>query len=328
MSTQPNNALKIVYNRLSSFRETGLIIIILVVSIIIAVATPYFLTADNLLVVAIGLSADGIVAVGMTIALVSGGFDLSVGALMGLTGVFAGVLIQNGINAWVACLLTLLLGASLGLLNGFLIGKVGLNPFITTLGAMSVARGMAFAVTTGTTVSLTNISSSFSFIGEGRILGVSPIIIIFAVVAIVGDFMMRRSDVCRKVFYLGSNEKTAILSGINTTKVKIGVYLVTAILSSIAGLVTLSRFSGASPSGGTGAELRVISAAIIGGTSLKGGEGTVLGTVLGIVLLSFISNALVLLNISVYWQSLINGVILLLAVTIDHVSHNRRRMVS
>jgi ribose transport system permease protein len=273
---------------------------------------------------AVGLSGDGIIAIGMTLALVSAGFDLSVGSVMGLSGVFAASLMTLGIGSWIACIAALALGGLIGLLNGYLIGRVGLNPFITTLGTMSVARGMSYAITSGTSISLTNVSQSFAFIGEGKILGISPIILIFVFFALAGDFLMRKADFVRKVFYVGSNEKAALLSGINSSKVKRGVYLLTAVLSTIAGLITLSRFGGASPSGGQGAEFRVISAAIIGGTSLNGGEGTILGTVLGIVFLNLINNGLILLNISVYWQDLVNGVILIVAVTVDHVSHASR----
>jgi ribose transport system permease protein len=162
--------------------------------------------------------------------------------------------------------------------------------------------------------------------GQGEILGIPVIVAIFILIAIVGDFMIRRSELIRKVFYTGSNEKAAKFSGINTSKVKMQVYLLVAAFSSIAGILTLARFTVAAPTAGLGADasIRCISAAVIGGTSLSGGEGTILGSVLGIILLNIISNGLILLNVPVYWQDLINGVILITAVTIDYLSHKNK----
>jgi ribose transport system permease protein len=314
---------KSIISRFRDIRELNLLLIIIVVGAVLAILTPHFLKASNLLTTAIGFSADGIIVVGMTVALVSGGFDLSVGSVMGLAGVAAAVFFTLGINIWIACILALLIGAACGLFNGVFIGKVGLNPFITTLAMQGIARGLAYVLTEGSPISLSGVSASFKFIGSGNLLGIPIIVFLFVVIAIIGDFMLRKTEPLRKVFYTGSNEKAAVLSGINISNVKLGVYVMASSLAALAGILSIARFSVATPSAGTGAELRNISAAVIGGASLSGGEGTVFGSVLGVLLLNIINNGLVLLNVSVYWQDLINGLILIIAVTIDFLSHKK-----
>lgn len=306
------------------FRETTVVLGIITVSLILALLTPYFLTRENLVSTSIGLVADGIIAVGMTVALVSGGMDLSVGSVMALSGVTAGALYLSGISIWPACAVALAAGILCGLVNGFFIGRVGLNPFITTLAVMGIARGAAYVMTQGSPISLFGVPASFAFIGQGKILGVPFILVVLVLITLLGDFLMRKSEASRKVFYTGSNEKAAILSGINTARVKMGVYVLSAALSSIAGILSLSRFIVATPTAGMGADMRSISAAVIGGASLSGGEGTVLGAVLGVILLNLINNGLILLNVPVYWQELVNGVMLIAAVTLDYMGHHKK----
>jgi len=312
------------FEKFKNIRELSILAIIIVFSFILRFLTPYFLTYDNLKTVAIGLSADGIIAIGMTIALISGGFDLSVGSVMALSGVTTATLYAGGFNIWLAVLIGLLISALCGLVNGYFIGKVGLNPFITTLGMMGIARGIAYIITEGAYISLYDVSNVFSSLGGGDIFSIPFIVLIFIMIACFADFSLRKSSPLRKVFYTGSNEEAAILSGINTQKVKLYVFVLTAILAGIAGILTLSRFQVATPTAGTGAELRVISAAVIGGASLKGGEGTIFGAVLGVILLNIINNALILLNVSVYSQELVNGVVLISAVTLDYLSHKSK----
>jgi len=309
---------------LRGFKETTVILIIILLCVIISISVPVFLSVDNIKTTAIGLASDGIIAIGMTIALIGGGFDLSVGSVMGLAAVLTASFAGSGINIWLAALLTMIICMSIGLINGTLIGKVGLNPFITTLGMMSIARGAVFVITKGTSLSITNMTPSFRVLGSGGFLGIPMIVLIFLVLAVIGDFMVRRSFPAMKVFYVGSNEKAAILSGINTGKVKLVVYMFTALMASLAGILSLSRFGVATANMGNGSEMRVISAAVIGGASLTGGEGSVLGTILGVILLNIINNALVLFNVSVHWQNLIAGTILIFAVTADLLSHKRK----
>lgn len=312
------------WKKAMSFRETTLILIILAVAVIISILSPSFLTKSNLTTTAIGLSADGIIAIGMTVAIVLGGFDLSVPGSFALSGVITGILFLQGVNIWLACLIALAIGTLIGFVNGIFIGKVGINAFIVTLGMNGIASGAAYVITQGSPLSLAGVSKSFLFIGSGSILGIPFMVLLFVLFTVFGDFMMRRSEPLRKVFYTGSNEKAAILSGINTQNVKIWVFTLVAAMATLAGIVNTSRFTVATPTAGVGADMRAISAAVIGGASLQGGEGTIFGSVLGVILLNLINNGLVLLNVSVYWQNLINGVILIAAVSFDYFSHKNK----
>lgn len=302
-------------------REISLFLIIISFGILLSLLSPYFFSVTNISTTAIGLAGEGIIAVGMTAVLVLGGFDLSVGSVMALSGVVTGALYLSGVNIWLAAFIALICGVVCGLLNGYLIGKVKLNPFITTLGMMSIARGGSYVLTQGSPLSISGMAKSFTFLGSGQIGGFPVMVLVFVLLALIMDFALRRFAPMRQVFYVGSSEKAAALSGINVSKIKIGVFLLSALLSAVAGILTLSRFTVAQPNAGTGAELRAIAACVIGGASLNGGEGTVLGAVLGTVLLGLVNNALILLNVSVYWQDLITGVILISAVLIDFVTH-------
>jgi Ribose/xylose/arabinose/galactoside ABC-type transport systems, permease components len=309
------------FKKFFGVREVSLLLIIIGFAIILSFLSPYFFSATNLSTTAIGLASDGIIAIGMTVALVLGGFDLSVGSVMALSGVVTGALYLAGVNIWLAAFIALISGILCGLFNGYLIGKVKLNPFITTLGMMSIARGGSYVLTQGSPLSISGMAKSFTFLGSGQIFGFPMMVLIFLILAVIMDFALRRSAPMRQVFYVGSSEKAASLSGINVSKVKVGVFFLTAFLSAIAGILTLSRFTVAQPNAGTGSELRAIAACVIGGASLNGGEGTILGAVLGVVLLALVNNALILLNVSVYWQDLITGVILISAVLIDFITH-------
>jgi ribose transport system permease protein len=307
---------------LFAIRELTLTLTIVAFGMVLSFLSPHFCSIANLSTTAVGLSGDGIIAIGMTVALVLGGLDLSVGSLMAFSGVITGALYLGGVNIWLAALIALALGMGCGLINGYLIGTVGLNPFITTLGMMSVARGCSYVLTQGSPLSLAGLDPNFAFLGSGSLGGVVPVmVLIFVVLALLMDFAMRRSALMRQVFYTGSSEKAAALSGINVTRVKIGVFFLTSCLSSLAGILTLARFTVAAPNAGISAEMRAIAACVIGGCSLSGGEGTIMGAVLGVILLGLVNNALILLNVSVYCQELITGVILIAAVLVDFITH-------
>lgn len=325
MKKENSGQLTVALKRFLKRRETTVLLIIVGICILLGVITPTFLTGSNLRATAIGLATDGIIVIGMTVVLVSGGLDLSVGSVMAFSGVVAGTLhITFGWNIWLACLCTILICGVIGLINGLIIGKIGLSPLITTLGMMEIARGGTYVVTKGSPVSLSAAPDAFKFLGKGAVVGVPVLVLILVVLVIISDFLLRNSSAMRNVFYSGSNEKAAILSGINTRRVKIFVYIASAMISGLAGILSVSRFSVASATAGDGAEMRAISAAVIGGASLNGGEGTILGAIMGIILLNVIDNALVLLQVSVYWQQVISGTILVLAVMIDHFSHKKR----
>ena len=315
-----------VWKKIRSMKEFSVLVILLVLVVFISVMSPAFLTVTNLRTTAIGFSCNAIIAIAMTLALVSGGFDLSVGSVLGLSAVCVVVLTNNGLNVWLACLVGLLAGAFCGTINGVLIGYMNLNAFITTLGMQQMARGIVYVLTNGGSIGLKDAPgvAAFRVIGSGSIGKIPVLVIVCLILVIIGDILVRRSGVARNVFFVGSNEKTAMLSGINTRLVKTMVYVLTGTLSGLAGVLTASRFGTATSSTGSGVEMTVISAAVIGGVSLSGGKGTVAGAVLGVIMMSVISNILVILNVSVHWQNFITGAILILAIIFDVLSNRKK----
>jgi len=306
-------------------RELSLLLIIITSSIVIYILRPVFLSRANLAATAMGFSAEGFIVMGMTVALISRGFDLSVGGVMASTAIVCGYLYNSGINIWVAAIISIAIGVSFGVINGLLIGKIGLNTFIATLATLSISRGLAYVLSEGSFVWIGGGElGRFSTLGGGFIFGIPLMIIYLIVFAIILDFLSRRSETVRKVFYLGDNENAAVLAGINVFKVKMGVFIFSAFLASVSGVLTLSRFQTATPVMGTGVALRAVSAAIIGGTTLRGGEGSIIGGILGIILISIINNAMVLFAVPIYWQELVNGLVLLIAVTVDFYANRRR----
>ena len=322
---QTNSSISNLFKAIRAFRESTLILIILVVCIIMSFVSPYFFTWPNLKAIMLSFSTEGIVVVGMTLILVVGGFDLSVGSVMCLAMVIGGKLFLLGVNPWVASLIGIAFCSLIGFTMGIFVTKVGLNFFITTLAFMGIARGLCFVITQGTPLSLFALPKSFKFIGQGTISSIPFTIFIFAVIVVISDYLMRKSSLARKVFYTGSNEKAAIFSGIKTHRVKIVTCVLCSTLAGLAGIIYMSRFGASIPGFGIGLELNAISAVVIGGASLTGGVGTVLGSILGIALLQTITGSMVLLDVSPYWQDLIRGGILLGAVSLDHIRHTRKR---
>ena len=319
-----NNIIGTVKKRLT-MREAVLIYLIVICSVIVGSFSKYFFTGANMYTTAISMAADGIIVIGMTVVLIMGGIDLAVGSMLSFSVVLAGAAYAHwGINIWLAALMALLASALFGLISGILIGKMKFNPFIATLGIMGVARGLSNVLTEGSAMSLTGVSDAFLYLGRGGFLGVSVFFLIFLVLAVVLDFMLRKTSPMKDIFYTGSNEKAAILSGIDTGNVKIVVYTLSSLFAGLAGVLSLARFGVASPTLGTGAEMRVISACVIGGASLTGGEGTVFGSVLGILMLTIINKGLALTSVPLYWQDLVSGLVLIFAVSIDILSHNKK----
>ncbi|MBX3085757.1 MAG: ABC transporter permease [Anaerolineae bacterium] len=299
-------------------REMTLVILILVVGIILQLITGRFFTFANLNAIALGFSTSAIMVLGMTAALVSGGFDLAVGSVFALGGVVVAEMLRNGLPIPVAMLIGVGVGVLTGFVNGLLITKVQINPFITTLGMLGIARGIGLAITEGSPIPIR--IQEFLVYGQGKIMGIPNLIIIALLIVVVGDFLMRRSVAFRQIYFVGGNEEAARLSGINVDRVKIGVYALSGFLAALAGVLSTSRFTVADPGTGTGEELRIIAACIIGGCSLSGGKGTVIGGLIGLIFVGFINNGLTLLRVSVYWQQLTMGVVLLVAVGFDTFS--------
>ena len=310
--------------KIFSQREVTVFLIILLVVIITSIIQPKFLNPNNMRSVALSVSVDGLFAIGLTLALILGGIELSVGSVAAMTCVITGYLALQGIDIWVACAASIISGLIVGLFNGFMISKIGLPPFIVTLGMENLARGMAYIITTGSPLSVSGyLPNSFRYFATGSIFGIPILFVIFIAISTIAFIFLKYSKACRNIYYVGSNENAAKLSGINVDKVKIGVYVTIALISTLAGILSLARFNVATPELSKGAETTAISAAVIGGTTMTGGSGGILGTVMGIFLLKIVNSALVMMNVSVYWQDFVQGAILVLAVTIDYLSHRR-----
>jgi ribose transport system permease protein len=307
-------------------RETGLILVILFLFIVMSFASPYFLTWENMRAMTMAFAVEGIVVVGMTILLISGGIDLSVGSVVALAMVIAGALFLQGMDPWLASGIAIMATAGVGALMGLCVTKIGLHHFIVSLAFMVMARGVCLLFTQGRPLGLFTLPPEFKFIGQGSI-GVIPFVIVFFVIFVaISDFLLRRSTAFRRIFYTGSNEKAAAYSGIRTKRVIFFTTVLCSTLCGVAGIIYMARFGSAQPTFGIGMELNVIAAAVIGGASLSGGQGTIFGAILGAVLLSVVSSSLALLNVSVYWQDIIRGAILLAAVSFDYYLHKRRAM--
>jgi len=305
-----------------AFRETILILVLVVGGIVMTAASPVFLSWANLEAMLLGLSIEGTIAIGMVILLVSGGLDLSVGSTLAFTGVVAGLALAAGVPAVLAIALSLVAAFAVGLVNGLLIAKLKMNPFIITLGMMITIRGLLLVIAGGRAV--LNLPPSFTVIGQGRLAGIQYPIIVVVALAVIGDLLLRNTRFFRQNYYVGGKEQAARLSGIKVDFIKIFNYCLIAVISGIAGLMITARFGSASVTVGSGIELRVITAAIIGGASLNGGEGSVLGALLGAFFMAMLANALNLLGVDVYWQNLVTGVMLILAVVFDMINESRK----
>ena len=303
-------------------RELSIFLIVLAAVAFLTWQSPNFLSRANLTALVLGLSFDGIMAVGMTVLLISGGFDLSIGAVLALAGAAAGyAMTKLGVSAPVAILVGLSTGGMIGLVNGLIVAKVGVNPLIATLGMMQIARGIVYLLTAG--YGIPNLPDSFNVIGQARFLTFQYPVWVMVVVIVLGEVLLRRSRFFRQSYFIGGNERSARLSGINVDWVKISNYVLMGVLAGAAGLLLTGRMGTASVSAGLGVELRVISACVIGGASLAGGEGSVLGSLLGVILMALIFNGLNLLGINVYWQTIVIGTVLVLTVAADAISRRR-----
>jgi len=303
------------YKRMTIFEELPLLIFIIIIGIILTFLSPHFLNSQNITAVLLGSSFDAIVAVSMTLLLISGGFDLSVGSIAGFGGVMAGKMLVYGQSPIIAVLVGLLSGAFIGFLNGFIIAKIKINALITTLAMLYIVRGTIYIITKG--LGISTLPDNFNVIAQKRFYGFQTPIIIMLVFIILAEIFFRKSVFFRQYYFIGGNEESAKLSGIKVYFLKILTYVISGTMAALAGILMASRMGGAVSTAGTGMELRVIAACIIGGCSLAGGKGTMLGSFLGVLLMGLVSNAFNLLGVSIYWQQAVMGAILLFAVLID-----------
>ncbi|WP_338577466.1 ABC transporter permease [Erwinia sp. E_sp_W01_1] len=313
----------------------ALIVIVAVFSFL----SPNYFSTNNFLTMASHVAIFGLPAIGMLLVILNGGIDLSVGSTLGLSGVFAGYLMQ-GVNLeafgvilyfplWAVVLLTLAMGALVGLINGVLIAWFRVPAFVATLGSLYVARGIALLMTNGLTynklsgsVELGN--TGFDWLGFNRILGIPVGVMILAVIALAAGFLLSRSAFGRWLYASGGNERAADLSGVPVKRVKITVYVLSGICAAIAGLVLSSQLTSAGPTAGTTYELTAIAAVVIGGAALTGGRGNVRGTLLGAFVIGFLSDGLVIIGVSAYWQTVFTGAVIVLAVLLNTLQYGKR----
>lgn len=301
------------------FRRYGMLIILIGIIAIISVFSERFLTVSNFLIIMRQVSINGLVAAGMTAVILTGGIDLSVGAVLALTSAFsAGALAASG-SAFLAISVGLTLGALLGLVNGSFIAWIKLPPFIVTLALMALSRGLTLVYTQGRPI-LVN-SGVYEFIGGGYIGSVPFPVILMALVYLILYLILENTKFGRLVYAVGGNEQACRLSGISVEKIKMAVYGLSGLLAGLAGIVLTSRLTSAQPTAGQGYELDAIAAVILGGTSLSGGEGKISGTIVGAFIIGVLANGLNLLNVSPFFQDVAKGLVILFAVLLDKLLH-------
>ncbi len=299
---------------------------LIVIFVFLSIASPVFLTVDNLFNVGVQTSVVALIAIGVTLVIITKGIDLSVGSVSALAGVLGVMMMANyGIPPLLAIIGGVLVGAGAGFVNGFLVSAAGLNPFIATLGMLSVARGLVLILTGATAIF--GVPNSFRLLGQGTIFYGIPIpILLLIVVAILGHLVLTRTRLGRYAYAIGSNIEAARLSGIRVGLYLIGVYVIAGALTGLGGMVAASRVASGQPNFGIGLELDVIAAAVIGGASLFGGQGTIPGTLIGAFLIAIIRNGAVLLGINTFYQQVIIGVIIWVAVFWDQ--YRRRKLAA
>ena len=316
-------------NQFSRFQS---LIALLALCIFLSIRADNFLTADNGLNILRQTSVNICIATGMTLIVLTAGIDLSVGSVLALCGAIAAGFLKNGIKIPSADLFIgftilgvvlagILVGALLGFFNGFVITKFKVPPFVATLAMLTIARGFTMLYTKGQPIS--NLGSDFAIIGTGWWLGIPVPVWIAAVVMLFAVFITRQTKLGRYIYAIGGNETAAKFSGINITKVKITVYAMAGALAAIGGIIVTSRLDSAQPNAGNSYELDAIAAVVIGGTSLSGGKGTVWGTVMGAIIIGVLNNGLVLMNVSPFWQQVVKGGVILLAVIIDKLGEKK-----
>jgi ribose transport system permease protein len=305
-------------------REVTVVILIVVACIIAASLSPYFFSLANLKNVLISCAVEVILATGLTLVLVSGGIDLSVGSVVGMSAIVMALLFDAGWSVPIAAFGALGVGLLAGIANGVLISYAGLNPLVTTLGTMTIGRSVVFILSGGYAFSAIPPAFKDAFNVEAM-FGMPNLVWFSIFLFVVFDILMRNNVWFRKFQFLGGSEVAAIRAGLATRRLKLQAYVICSLLASVAAITTVARMGSAFPNTGTGLELKVITAVIVGGCSIYGGRGTVLGSALGVLFLNLISNVLVIMSFSVYWQGVAAGSVLILATLSDVAVQRAKR---
>jgi ribose transport system permease protein len=301
----------------SILKKLGPIIGLLVIIIIISILSPNFLSINNILNVLRQVSINALIAFGMTFVILTGGIDLSVGSILALTGAVTAGLMASGVDPILAMMVGLLLGATLGAINGLIIAKGKVAPFIATLATMTIYRGLTLVYTEGRPISGLGDSVTFQLLGKGYFLGVPIPVVTMIISFVVLYFILKKTTFGRRVYAVGGNEEASILSGINANRIKIYVYALTGLLAALASMILTSRLNSAQPTAGNMFELDAIAAVVLGGTSLTGGRGWIVGTLIGVLIIGVLNNGLNLIGVSSFFQQVVKGAVILLAVLID-----------
>ncbi len=296
---------------------------LIILFVILCFASPYFLTVTNLSSVVRQTAVINIMALGMTLVIISGGIDLSVGSILAMGGLFGTMMMQAGQPVLVGVAVGLLTGCLCGFVNGTLVTRLKINPFIVTLGTMGIIRGLTLLISNGLPVH--QIPKDFSYLGEGMLLGVPFVLWLLVICALAVHVILEHTRLGRYAFAIGSNPDAAYYAGIPVNFHTVAVYSICGMLTGLAGMIEASRLMTGQPTAGQGYELQAIAAVVIGGGSLRGGEGTVLGTLVGAFIMGLLANGSDLLGISPYLQQAIIGAVIILAVTVDEL---RKRKIA
>ena len=308
-----------------------------------SVMAPNFLSAANAVIVSKHVALNAFLAIGMTFVIITGGIDLSVGSIVGLCAMVAGWLVLNGVDlgigytVWFNTVeivgITLAVGIGVGLINGLLITRLNVAPFIATLGTLYIARGAALLSSEGRT--FPNLSgtdemgtASFPLIGSGTLLGLPVMIWLLVVVALAAHYISRRTPLGRHIYAVGGNERGAALSGVKVNRVKLFVYAFSGFCAGLVGIIIASQLQAAHPATGETFELNAIAAAVLGGTSMSGGRGRIFGTIIGAFVIGILSDGLIMMGVSSFWQTVIKGVVIVLAVVIDQAQSRLQARVA
>ena len=296
--------------------EITVLIAYIVIFIVFSIITPYFFTLSNIINIFLYSSVIGVCATGMTMVLISGGIDISIGSTIALSGMVAGLSLAGGAPVWAAIALALVTGLGCGALNGFLIAKIRILPLITTLATMSIFRGTAMLSTTGLSQLIGN--KDYNWLGRGYIFDIVPYcVVIMIAMFVLGYYLLQFTPFGRKIYTVGGNAEASRLAGINVRNIRFAVYVIAGLMAGLSGAITASQTGTAMPSAGLGAEMDVIGAVVLGGTSLTGGRGNIWGTLLGVLILATLQNGLTLMNVMSFWQTIAKGIVLIIAVMLD-----------
>jgi len=293
-------------------RKYGLVLVFLLLCAVLTVLSDRFLTASNLINVLRQSTINGIIAIGMTYVILTAGIDLSVGAILALSTVITADMLQKGMPVPAAILVGLGVGAVLGLISGSIITKIGVPPFVATLGMMVTARGLALVYTEGRPI--TGLPEGFRFLGTGSIGPIPMPIIIAAIAFIIGNILLKRMKIGEYIYAIGNNPVAARYAGINVDRYITFVYVFSGLLSALAGMILIARLNSAQPTAGVAFEFDAIAAVVVGGTSFAGGEGSLWGTLLGVLVIAVLANGLNLLNVPSFYQPVVTGVVIALAL--------------